>query len=79
MELLGAYHAQLCAEGVAGYDFEACLRDYRLSMLFVAYRLVSGVDLIDFSNERGVDLIESWVARIDALLPRGYRELVERA
>jgi hypothetical protein len=79
MDLLGAYHAQLCAEGVAGYDFEACLRDYRLSMLFVAYRLVSGVDLIDFSNERGVDLIESWVARIDALLPRGYRELVEGA
>jgi hypothetical protein len=79
MDLLAAYHAQLVAEGVQGYDFEACLRDYRLSMLFVAYRLVAGIDLIDFSNERGVELIRGWVARTDALLPRDYRELVQNA
>lgn len=76
MRLLRSYHDELCDRGVAGYDFEACLRDYQLSMLFVAYRMISGMHLIDFANDRGAALVDAWLQRLDPLLPAGFREQV---
>ena len=62
--------------GVEGYDFEACLRDYELSLLLVTYRMITGMHLLDFSNERGTALIDRWLDRLEPLLPRDYRELL---
>ena len=62
--------------GVRDYDFDALLSDYRISMCFIAYRLIAGGDMIDFSNERGTALIARWMQRLAALLPQEYRNLV---
>jgi hypothetical protein len=71
--LLRAYHDELVARGVADYDFESCLRDYETCMCFVAYRMITGMHLLDFTNARGRALVDGWLARIDPLLPVDYR------
>lgn len=76
LSLLRAYHDELCARGVADYDFEDCLRDYELSLLYVAYRMIAGMHLIDFTNARGTALVDAWLQRLDPLLPAGFRERV---
>lgn len=78
-QLVSAYHEALREHGVDDYDFEACLRDYRLSMLFVVYRVIAGAEMIDFSSGRGDTLIRGWTARLEALMPEDYRELVTAA
>ena len=67
--LVGAYHEALCAGGVVGYDLESCRRDYELCLLFVAYRMIAGMHLLDFTNERGNRMVHEWLGRLDALLP----------
>jgi len=79
MDLLRAYHDELLDRGVAGYDFEECRADYQLSKLFIAYRMILGADLIDFSDERGTQLISGWLERLTALLPEHYDELLRVA
>ncbi len=37
-DLLASYHRDLVAQGVPGYDFDACLRDFRLALLDVFLR-----------------------------------------
>ena len=75
-ELLRDYHRRLCEGGVEGYAFETFVRDYRVAILFIAYRIVAGLDMMDFSSERGTALIRSWLKRIDALLGDDFREVV---
>jgi aminoglycoside/choline kinase family phosphotransferase len=41
--LIGAYYETLVAEGVAGYSFERCLRDYRTGLLVGMVIPVNGV------------------------------------
>ena len=79
MDLLRLYHDELEARGIAGYDFETCLQDYQLSKLFIVYRLILGIDMIDFSVERGTQLIRSWLDRLFALIPPDYDGLYRRA
>jgi hypothetical protein len=76
MQLLRSYHDELLSAGVRDYDFEQCLADYQISMLFIAYRMIAGMHLLDFSNERGTALIRGWFERLDPLLPRNYREIL---
>ena len=66
--LLGAYHEALVAGGVEGYALDALTRDYHVAMQYIAYRIVAGIDLIDFSDARGTALIQQWVLRLDRLL-----------
>lgn len=56
MDILKEYHQILTANGVAGYDFDACLADYRASVLFCLVYAVIGIGSLDLSNERGVEL-----------------------
>jgi hypothetical protein len=76
-DLVRAYHAELCARGVRDYPLEVCERGYRLGKLAIWYRLLMGLDLIDFSSERGTALIENWLARQAALLPERYPTLLD--
>ncbi len=75
-ELLQEYHQRLCDGGVRGYDLDTFVRDYRTALLFIAYRMITGIDMLDFSNERGMALIRGWLQRIDALLKDDFAELV---
>jgi len=74
--LLRDYHQRLCDAGIEDYPFESFVRDYRRSILFIAYRIVAGLDMMDFSSERGTELIRSWLRRVDALLDDDFRDLV---
>ena len=38
--------------------------------------MIAASDMLDFSNERGTELIRGWLLRIDALLKDDFRELV---
>ena len=74
--LLREYHQQLCDGGVRGYDFDTFLRDYRTALLYIGYRMIAAADMMDFSNERGTELMRGWLLRIDARLKDDFRELV---
>ena len=54
-DLLSRYHAGLVANGVHGYSFEQCLRDYRQSLL---YTIAPGIALLGqmqlAADERGL-------------------------
>ncbi|MGH0032436.1 MAG: phosphotransferase [Myxococcota bacterium] len=67
LALVRGYHDALLAHGVDGYDFDACLRDYRRCMLLGLQRLAS-IDLMDMGDARGDDLIHLWVRRTVARL-----------
>jgi hypothetical protein len=62
-DLLLAYHACLLDNGVRGYTFADCLRDYRLSMIVAASRLSAAVG---FSPEVAEQQGGFW----DAVFPR---------
>ena len=51
------------------FSFEACWEGYQLSKLLITYRIILGVDLIDFQQGRGVALLDTWLARLSALVP----------
>ncbi|UCE84755.1 MAG: phosphotransferase [Deltaproteobacteria bacterium] len=67
--LVRAYHDTLVERGVTEYGFDACWHGHQLSKLLIAYRIVLGIDMIDFQSERGVRLIDTWLERLSALLP----------
>lgn len=67
--LVGAYHEELLSRGADGYAFEECWRDYQLSKLFLLYRTIMGIDMIDLSHERGEALLDRTLEGIFALLP----------
>lgn len=63
MELLGMYHSMLLDSGVAGYDFDQCLKEYRLFMLFTFIRGVLVGANVDLSHERVGRLLRTLLER----------------
>ena len=68
MGLLHTYHSSLVHNGVGGYSFEECLRDYRLSMLeVVAFWVVVG-GYCDYGGERAACYLRNSLERFDAAI-----------
>ncbi|MBI3227254.1 MAG: aminoglycoside phosphotransferase family protein [Mycolicibacterium cosmeticum] len=61
-ELVDAYHAQLLALGVTGYDRETCWRDYRLGMLQAPLIIAFGTAFAS-STDRGDDMMLAMAKR----------------
>lgn len=68
-DLLRGYHEVLVASGVGDYSFERLMADYEESLLLLLHRM-SGLDQLEFGDERGVALMDSWFERFDARLQR---------
>jgi aminoglycoside phosphotransferase (APT) family kinase protein len=67
-ELLRFYRDELASHGV-DYPLTELERDFQLGMLWEAWRMILGMEQLDFTNERGRALMETWMRRLDALLP----------
>ncbi len=67
VELVRGYHSALVGEGIEGYAFEDCLRDYRRALLSVLHR-ISSTDSMELGNQRGVELIALGLERTLARL-----------
>lgn len=61
--LLHLYHDTLVANGVTGYSFEQCWREYRRMALYVLVYVVISLGTLDFANERGLALFDAWLRR----------------
>jgi len=68
-ELLRGYHDTLVTAGVEDYPFERLLADYEEGLLLLLHRM-SGLDQLEFGEDRGVALMDSWFQRFDARLQR---------
>lgn len=68
-ELLEGYHDTLVTAGVEDYPFERLLADYEEGLLLLLHRM-SGLDQLEFGDDRGVALMDSWFQRFDARLQR---------
>ncbi len=64
--LVHMYHDALVANGVAGYGFEQCWTEYRRMSLYVFVYVVISLGTLDFANERGLRLFNTWLARVAA-------------
>ena len=68
MGLLRTYHAALEANGVTGYSFQACVEDYRLSMLEVlVFWIVTGGYCV-YEGERATAYLHNSLARFEAAI-----------
>ena len=74
-----AYHEELLGRGVRDYPLAALENAYQLAKLWVCYRMIMGIDLLDFQNERGAKLIDTWLERLSALLPPDYAARLDRS
>ena len=63
MELLRIYHGILSENGVQGYSFDQCLRDYRACTLFCLVYCVIAGGTLDLANERGFALASAMLER----------------
>ena len=79
VDLLKTYHRTLAENGVRGYDFAECLRDYRLATLFcLVYPVISG-GTYDLNNERGVALVTAMLDRsVAAIVDLNAGELLPK-
>ena len=68
-DLLRGYHDTLVTAGVEDYSFERLLADYEEGLLLLLHRM-SGLDQLEFGDDRGVALMDSWFQRFDARLQR---------
>ncbi len=77
MDLLRMYHGTLVDNGVKNYSFEACLEDYRKTVLFcLCYPVISG-GTYDMSNSRTVELVETMLDRsVSAIVDLNAAELL---
>ena len=66
--LLRTYHSVLVDNGVSGYSFDECWRDYRLSMLeiFVFWIITGGY--CDYQGERATVYLHNTLSRFDAAI-----------
>ncbi|MGE0599607.1 MAG: phosphotransferase [Dehalococcoidia bacterium] len=78
-DLLREYHATLQENGVAGYSFDTCWDDYRLSvMMCLAYPVVAGGS-IDLANERGLELATKMLTRsLSAIMDLKAYEVLDK-
>lgn len=63
-ELVRGWHAQLEAQGVRGYAFESCWRDYELARLAMVHRMVPAVIGIEGLHARVEGLVTAWLRRL---------------
>ena len=63
LELLRTYHRLLTRYGVTGYEFDACLTDYRKSILYCLVYMVIACGSLDTTNERGRTLVNAVLER----------------
>ena len=68
-DLLRGYHDTLVTAGVEDYPFERLLADYEEGLLLLLHRM-SGLDQLEFGDDRGVALMDTWFQRFDARLQR---------
>ena len=67
--LLGVYHDELVRSGVTDYSFAQLQADYVEGLLLLLHRATS-FDSMDFGEERGRALLDTWIDRFDARLAR---------
>ena len=67
-DLVAMYHAALVENGVNGYSFQECWRDYRLAMLeiFIFWIVTGGY--CDYDGERATAYLHNSLARFDAAI-----------
>jgi aminoglycoside phosphotransferase (APT) family kinase protein len=68
MTLLRMYHEALTRCGVRDYDFEQCLADYRLCILFLLAYAVIALGALDMANDRGLQLFTTILKRTAAAI-----------
>lgn len=68
-DLLAAYHEELVAGGVTDYSLDRLRRDYEEGLLLLLHRM-SGLDQLEFGDDRGMALMDNWFKRLDARLQR---------
>jgi len=68
-ELLSVYHSALGTNGVTGYSLDSLHHDYADSLMMLLLRTVP-VDVVDFGEERGADLVTETLRRLNARLAR---------
>jgi len=62
LDLLKAYHSALTKDA-RGYGFERCLRDFRIAIVFMFFRLMTAAALLDFAGKRAQACLDSWIRR----------------
>ncbi len=68
-DLLAHYHGSLVEAGVHDYSLDRLRADYDEALLLLLHRM-SGLDALEFGDERGAELIDTWLRRMDARLAR---------
>jgi hypothetical protein len=68
-DLLGVYHDELVSSGVTNYPFARLKADYIEGLLLLLHRATS-FDSMEFGEERGRELLDTWLDRFDARLAR---------
>ena len=68
-DLLAHYHAGLVDAGVQDYPLSQLRVDYDEALLLLLHRM-SGLDTLEFGDDRGAELIDTWLLRMDARLAR---------
>ena len=62
LELVNHYHNELITNGVKGYTIDECWKDLKASLVVQTYNQIIDSDL-DYSNERGNQLLDECVTR----------------
>lgn len=68
-DLLGVYHDELVSSGVTDYPFVDLQADYTEGLMLLLHRATS-FDSMEFGEERGRELMDTWIDRFDARLAR---------
>jgi hypothetical protein len=66
--LVERYHAGLLASGVSGYEWPACLADYRRAQLATWQRCIAAASAVEPGDARGGAMLESWWDRASGRL-----------
>jgi hypothetical protein len=67
LDLLKTYHSEL-TKHITGYAFDQCMRDFRIAIVFMLFRLMTAAAVLDFADSRAEAFLESWIQRCDAML-----------
>lgn len=67
--LIHVYQATLNAHGVTDYPLDRLFADYDDALMILLHRM-TGLESIDFGDDRGAQLVDVWLRRLDARLRR---------
>lgn len=76
--LVDLYHATLRAEGVSGYRRESLEADLERAWLIALQRAVAASQSVEFGNERGREMVASWLERLGRHVARRRGSLEQR-